>query len=222
LHGFRFEVKKELSGGWGFARNEIPRLSRNIRRIALDHHFYSRRECSFLSLGVQKGNPGFRFLNLRENTVVSQGSLALRMELRSNPEMLSVVRGALTRLTERLGFPDPECRAVVRAVDEALTNIIRHAYHGQTGRPIEASFRSIQVQRGGAQKTALEIVLEDQGARVDRARLRERPLEEVRPGGLGLHFIRQSMDTVEFRHRKGKNQLRLVKFLHVPGPHKSP
>jgi len=162
----------------------------------------------------------FRVLNLREDNL-SQGSLLLRMELRSSPEMLSVVRDALTRLTERLGFRDPECRAVVRAVDEALTNIIRHAYHGQTDRPIQASFRSIRVRRDSAQKTALEIVLEDQGERVDRAELHGRPLENVRPGGLGLHFIRQSMDTVEFRRSKGKNQLRLVKFLHAPEPDKS-
>ncbi len=162
-----------------------------------------------------------RFLNPRENTLLSQDSLLLRMELQSNPAMLSVVRSAVARLTERLGFPEPECRAVVRAVDEALTNIIRHAYHGQADRPIEASFRSIRVRRDGAQRAALEILLEDQGARVDRAKLHGRPLEDVRPGGLGLHFIHQSMDTVEFRHRKGKNRLRLVKFLHAPEPHRS-
>jgi len=80
-----------------------------------------------------------RFLNRGENTLLSQQSLLLRMELRSNPAMLSVVRGAVVRLTERLGGAEPECRAVVRAVDEALTNIIRH--HGQMGRPIEASRR---------------------------------------------------------------------------------
>ena len=147
---------------------------------------------------------------------MGEGNLLLKMELQSNPAMLCVVRGAVTRLTERLGFPEPECRAVVRAVDEALTNIIRHAYRGQTGRPIEASFRSIRVRRDGAQRPALEILLEDQGVKVDRAKLRGRRLEDVRPGGLGLHFIRQSMDTVEFRHRKGKNRLRLVKFLHAP------
>jgi len=43
-----------------------------------------------------------------------------------------------------------------------------------------------------------------------------RALEDVRPGGLGLHFIRESMDTVEFSRRKGRNQLRLVKILHGP------
>ena len=152
---------------------------------------------------------------------MGEGSLLLRMELQSNPTMLCVVRSAVTRLTEKLGFPEPECRAVVRAVDEALTNIIRHAYRGQTGRPIEASFRSIRVRRDGGQRPALEILLEDQGVKVDRAKLRGRRLEDVRPGGLGLHFIHQSMDTVEFRHRKGKNRLRLVKFLHAPELHGS-
>ena len=150
---------------------------------------------------------------------MGEGSLLLRMELQSNPTMLCVVRSAVTRLTEKLGFPEPECRAVVRAVDEALTNIIRHAYRGQTGRPIEASFRSIRVRRDGGQRPALEILLEDQGVKVDRAKLRGRRLEDVRPGGLGLHFIQQSMDAVEFRHRKGKNRLRLIKFLHAPELH---
>jgi serine/threonine-protein kinase RsbW len=40
----------------------------------------------------------------------------------------------------------------------------------------------------------------------------------VRPGGLGLHFIRESMDTVEFDHKSGKNQLRLVKMLKEHKP----
>ena len=149
---------------------------------------------------------------------MSQGGFLLRMELRSNPAMLSVVRGALAGLTEKLGFSEPECRAIVRAVDEALTNIIRHAYHGQTDRPIEASFRNIQVRRNGVRKAALEILLEDEGVRVHSAKLRGRPLEDVRPGGLGLHFIRQSVDIVEFRHCQGKNRLRLIKFLHAPKP----
>ena len=152
---------------------------------------------------------------------MGEGGLLLKMELRSDPAMLGAVRGAVTGLTERLGFPEPECSAVVRAVDEALTNIIRHAYQGQAGRPIQASFRRIRVRRDGVQRAALEILLEDQGVRVDRAQLRGRRLEDVRPGGLGLHFIQQSMDTVEFRHRNGKNRLRLVKLLRAPEFHGS-
>ncbi|HEY6946309.1 MAG TPA: ATP-binding protein [Candidatus Acidoferrum sp.] len=144
------------------------------------------------------------------------------MELRSNPETLCVVRNALGELAQTLGFPEAECRAVVLAVDEALTNIIRHAYQGRTEQPIEASFRRIRVARDGAQKPALEIVLEDRGATVDREKLCGRKLEDVRPGGLGLHFIRESMDKVEFRRRWGRNQLRMVKLLHAAETRKEP
>lgn len=41
--------------------------------------------------------------------------------LYSHPEWLSVVQGAVERLTETLGFPPAQCRSITRAVDEALT-----------------------------------------------------------------------------------------------------
>jgi anti-sigma regulatory factor (Ser/Thr protein kinase) len=142
------------------------------------------------------------------------------MELRSDPEVLCIVRAALAQLTERLGFPEAECRAVVLAVDEALTNIIRHAYKGQIDRPITASFRRVPAGRDGGGKEAFEIVLEDEGVEVDPAKLCGRALEDVRPGGLGLHFIRESMDEVEFCRKNGRNQLRLVKYLGKAEPDK--
>ncbi len=163
---------------------------------------------------------GVQFLRPEESTHVSRGSLLLRMELRSNPEMLCVVRNALGQLAATVGFSEPECNAVVLAVDEALTNIIRHAYLGDAERPIEASFRRIHLPREGQGRDALEIVLEDRGVTVNPKKMCGRALEDVRPGGLGLHFIRQSMDTVEFSRRNGRNQLRLVKILHVHGPRK--
>jgi len=129
--------------------------------------------------------------------------------------MLCVVRNALSELTAKLGFPEPECRAVVLAVDEALTNIIRHAYLGDSEKPIEASFRRIAMLQDGQVEEALEIVLEDRGITANPRKMCGRALEDVRPGGLGLHFIRESMDTVEFSRRKGRNLLRLVKVLHA-------
>ena len=149
---------------------------------------------------------------------MSGRNLLLRMELRSDPETLCAVRGAVAQLTDRLGFSEPECRAVVLGVDEAMTNIIRHAYAGHPDRPIEALFRRIRTSSCGKNGEALEIVLEDRGKKVDRAKLCGRALEDVKPGGLGLHFIRESMDALEFRRRGGRNQLRLVKFLPKPDP----
>ncbi len=147
---------------------------------------------------------------------MSRSSLLLKMELRSNPEMLCVVRDALGKLAATLGFSETDCNAVVRAVDEALTNIIRHAYLGDAEQPIEASFRRIRAPRDAESGDALEIVLEDYGVTANPEKMCGRALEDVRPGGLGLHFIRECMDTVEFSRGNGKNQLRLLKFLHAP------
>jgi len=143
---------------------------------------------------------------------VGRDNLLLRLELRSDPDMLCAVRGALTQLAEKLGFAEGDCRAVVLAVDEALTNIIRHAYKGNQKMPIDATIRRIAVKQDGTEREALEIVLEDRGVAAKPEELCGRALEEVRPGGLGLHFIRQSMDKVEFRRRFGRNQLRLIKL----------
>jgi anti-sigma regulatory factor (Ser/Thr protein kinase) len=144
----------------------------------------------------------------------SQNGLLLRLELRSDPKLLSVVRGALERLTELLGLSAPEGRSVTRAVDEALTNIMRHCYRGRLDQLIQVSCSRIQRPGTVGSDEGLEILLCDFGPAIDPARLRGRPLDEIRPGGLGLHLIRQSMDTVEYRRTRGTNQFRLVKYFN--------
>lgn len=139
--------------------------------------------------------------------------LLMKLELLSDPSLLCVVRAAIEQLTDLFGFQAPERRSVTRAVDEALTNIVRHAYGGQAGRPIEILFRRVPQRRGGKRADGLEILLCDRGLAVDPAKLRGRRLDEIKPGGLGLHFIRQSMDRVEFKRARGVNQLRLIKYL---------
>ena len=131
----------------------------------------------------------------------------------SNPRWLSVVRGAVERLTETLGFPAMQCRSITRAVDEALTNIVRHSYGNRLDQPIALYFRSAKRCHQGEIESGLEILLCDRGRAFDLKTLRGRPLEQIRPGGLGLHLIRQAMDTVEFTRKGLTNQLRLVKYL---------
>jgi hypothetical protein len=55
--------------------------------------------------------------------------------------------------------------------------------------------------------------LEDRGAAADRSKLGGRPLDEVRPGGLGMHFIREGIDAMQYRRMSRKNWLRLMKYL---------
>jgi anti-sigma regulatory factor (Ser/Thr protein kinase) len=59
------------------------------------------------------------------------------------------------------------------------------------------------------------LFVTDRGPAVDPSKLKGRRLDEIKPGGLGLHFIRQSMDVVEFKREQGANLLQLVKYLKV-------
>jgi serine/threonine-protein kinase RsbW len=144
--------------------------------------------------------------------------LLLRLQLESNPEALCLVRATLQRATEILQFPEEDSRAIVRSVDEALANVIRHAYQNRGGLPIHVTCRRYWTGKKTDSPDGLEILLEDSGIAPNPEKLRARSLEEIRPGGLGLHFIKESMDVVEFSHKDGMNLLRMVKYLAPSKP----
>ena len=148
----------------------------------------------------------------------ARSELFLELRLRSNPEALCLVRAALERATEVMHFPEPDCRAIVRSVDEALANVIRHAYKGRTGLPIEVTCLRLWSANDGRTPKGIEILLKDSGIAAEPKKIKARSLEEVRPGGLGIHFMKQSMDVVEFHRKRGKNLLRMVKYLVPPQP----
>jgi len=136
----------------------------------------------------------------------------LKLELRSHPTLLCVIRGALEPLMEMLGFSAEYTRAIIRAVDEAVSNIMRHSYHGRLDQPIEVYCNRLQRRTNGETEKGVEILLFDCGAAVDTTKLPARPLDEIKLGGLGLHIIRGSMDTVEYKRAGRLNRLRLVKY----------
>jgi len=141
----------------------------------------------------------------------------LRLELPSDPEILCVVRSAMMRLTEEVGFAAADSRALTRAVDEALANIIRHAYEGKPGQPIELLCRRLPNRSGKLTRPGIEIVLVDHGTPADRKKLHSRALDDVRPGGLGIHFIQDAVDEMKYTSYHDSNRLRLVKFFPRTG-----
>jgi len=118
----------------------------------------------------------------------------MRMQLVSVPTVLPVVRAALEKLCGLIGFDADSGHAVVLSVDEALTNIIRHAYRGADDKTIDVEMTAV----GEDEPTGIRIRLRDYGPGVDPKRIKARDLEDVRPGGLGVHIIRECMDTVEY------------------------
>ena len=108
----------------------------------------------------------------------------------SHPKFLYVIRSVLYPVALDAGFSRKEARRIVLAVDEAGSNIIKFAYEGDAAGTI-----AVKVAHDTAKLT---IVLTDSGKKPDVAKIAPRKLEEVRPGGLGTHFISAVFDRVNY------------------------
>lgn len=64
---------------------------------------------------------------------------------------------------------------------------------------------------------AMKIVLEDEARQVEVCNIKSRDLEDVRPGGLGVHIIKQVMDDVVYEKRDGLGmRLTMIKKVSPP------
>src|SRR5580700_1224648 len=87
----------------------------------------------------------------------SSRAFLLKLELRSHPTLLCVLRGALEPLMEMLGFSGEHNRAIIRAVDEAVANIMKHSYEGRPDQPIEVYCNRVQRYTAGEPEQGVEI-----------------------------------------------------------------
>ena len=91
------------------------------------------------------------------------------------------------------------------AVDEAVTNIIKHAYKGKNKNNI------IKIELEFKNKSFL-IHLYDNGIKVNKKKIKPRSLNDIKPGGLGSFFINQIMDEIKYlKSNKWTNHLMLKK-----------
>jgi len=138
------------------------------------------------------------------------------VRITSETANIAMVRSMVLAAAEQVGFDKPDVSAIALAIDEAVTNVIRHGYEGRAGQPIEV--RLDRVQRDGV--PALQVTICDCARQVDPATIMGRDLEDVRPGGLGTHIIRTVMDEVEYSLGQPSGmQLRMLKKLKAsPAP----
>lgn len=119
---------------------------------------------------------------------------------------LTLVSDFMTGCCRSFGVDADASFAVGLAVDEATTNIIEHGYNGVAG-PIDL--------RCWVEQCDLFIELRDQGKRFHPADAPPPtlagPLQRRRAGGLGLHFMRQLMDEIEFSRDERGNRLLMIK-----------
>jgi len=135
----------------------------------------------------------------------------INLELVSNPIYLCGVREMIAQSARRIGFSDQSSSQIALAVDEALTNIMKHGYQRRLDGRIWLKLRPFTDPKG----QGLEIVIEDLARQVELCDLQSRDLEDVRPGGLGVHIIKEVMDEARYEKREGAG-MRLTMIKRQP------
>ncbi len=113
-----------------------------------------------------------------------------RYQCASCPSQMADIRTRIRQSASAFGFDEDTITHLVLAVDEACTNIIRHAYDGKSSGKIEVDVKE--------NNHAWEVRLRDYGKKCNPGELKGRDLHEVKPGGLGLFFIKKTFDEVYF------------------------
>ncbi len=130
----------------------------------------------------------------------------VELYITSDPSLLRMMRTVLSHICESIGFSCNETNKIVLAVDEACTNIIRHAYKNKYDQPIIITCNFFPDK--------LEIVIVDYGEPADAKKIKPRKLDEFRPGGLGVYLMTSVMDEVKFYNgTKDGNRLIMIKNL---------
>ena len=114
----------------------------------------------------------------------------LELRVPARAAELKRIREAVREAVGGCGCSAESTADIVLALDEACQNIIRHAYAGDPDDVIE-----LTIERRGNE---LIFSLTDFAPPIDPDRVKPRDLDDVRPGGLGTHFIRRVMDETDF------------------------
>lgn len=133
------------------------------------------------------------------------------LDVPADPAAMFIVRALVGKMSEKIGFMPEETDKLVLAVDEACTNVIRYAYgHNIHERII------VTVTLGS---DYFEVVIRDFGSSADPTKFQGRDLDQVRPGGLGIHFIKSAVDRIEYDTPPGGGTLlKMTKFIPVQSP----
>ena len=138
------------------------------------------------------------------------GGQELTLTVPADGRYLAMIRAFVAEAAAAGGFDEQFGREAALGLCEAVSNVIRHCYRG--------SCQPITI-RCTLAPDWLELRLRDYGPKPDPARLQGRDLDDVRPGGLGLHIIRRTMDQVDFDLSPPEGtELRMVKYRPGCGP----
>jgi sigma-B regulation protein RsbU (phosphoserine phosphatase) len=135
--------------------------------------------------------------HLQEQTLLAES-------FQANASELKQIRHKIMDVVKQVGFNESCCQQLILSLDEAITNIIRHAYKDMAEGEIE-----LEIMK---QNKTLVFYLRDFAPEVYDSSIRPRDLSNPLPGQMGINFIDSVMDTWEFATPKdGYGNLLIMK-----------
>jgi len=128
-----------------------------------------------------------------------------KLEFTSHTANLALMRNFVRKFLSRHPFSEKQRTLMVLGVDEACTNVIRYAYDLRDDQPIALSVEVLS--------TCVRMRLRDYGEKTPADQMHGRAHNQVKPGGLGLHLIRNAFDKVDYILKPRGTELVLTKNL---------
>jgi serine/threonine-protein kinase RsbW len=148
----------------------------------------------------------------RDGGAVPAGIPVHTLSLDADLATLGEVRAFVRATARELGADDQAVGDLVQAVDEWVTNIVRHGYRGDHG-PVE-----VEIEGDGPQ---IVLRVRDRAPVFDPADAPpfdpDTPLHQRRPGGMGIHLMMDLMGSIGHRHLPGGgNEVTMRRVARTP------
>jgi anti-sigma regulatory factor (Ser/Thr protein kinase) len=136
-----------------------------------------------------------------------------RLVIPNDTKYLNTVRDFVVEVVGNSAFPKIDMGRIVLAVDEAVTNIIEHAYSNKREGEVDIQ---LELQ---ANATKFECIIHDSGIHFNMDNVSNPDMDEHvsegKKNGLGIFLMRQIMDMVEYEFEEGVvNRLRMIKYVN--------
>ena len=128
-----------------------------------------------------------------------------KIEFSSHTANLALMRKFVRGFLDAYPFSEKERMLIVLGVDEACTNIIRHAYQLRDDQPIALSMEGL--------RKCVRMRLRDYGEQCPEHEMQGRAHDMIEPGGLGLHLMKNAFDRIDYIVKARGPELVLTKNL---------
>ncbi len=134
----------------------------------------------------------------------------LKTTIKANTEYLTLINKLTVDICNLLGFNEEDAKNISLAVDEAVTNTIKHAYKMDSEKEIDIEYFT--------KKDELTIEISHTGIPISPDKLifpdMKEYLEKYKKGGLGIMLMIKFMDSVEYGSENGKHFCKLTKKIN--------